>query len=158
MPFPLLRPLAIIRKSMSSKPEYRYRIFVYGTLKPGGYYYNRICLRRVPRETPATARGLLFDLPAFGYPAATEGDGTIHGYLLEFNEDALMADIDRLEGYSPKADPAECEYLRKAVTVGLRAGNHDDPVAAPAEMYFMNRERIAALGGVRVESGDWPHL
>lgn len=86
------------------------RLFVYGTLVPGGRYWS-VVDRFVEGNVSATTTGTLYDTGA-GYPGAIfhEPGGLIHGAVLEFAADvvgeALMA-LDRFEG---------AEYRRVVVT------------------------------------------
>ena len=75
-------------------------VFVYGTLKPGGTYHRQFCVPYLKKAEPAPVRGLLYDLPALGYPAMTVGDRWVQGCLLTLGGGALSG-LDSLEGYDP---------------------------------------------------------
>ncbi len=77
------------------------RLFVYGTLQPGGRGWQ-VVEPFVVAGGPATAHGRLFDTGR-GYPAATFGapGRVIHGAVLDLVASALaagLAEIDRFEG------------------------------------------------------------
>ena len=44
-----------------------YKVFVYGTLKPGGHYWPQFCEGKVSEVLPAKVQGKLYDLHV-GYP------------------------------------------------------------------------------------------
>lgn len=113
------------------------RLFVYGTLMQGGS--NAAVLVGLRREA-ATARGLLYDLPA-GYPALAVGDGVVHGELVHDVSDAVLAILDRYEGV------AEGLYQRvdAPITVGART--------VVGQLYLMTDP--AERGGRLVRSGRW---
>ncbi len=127
------------------------RIFVYGTLKPGGRYHEEYCGQYLVEARVAIAPGHLYDFPKLGYPAMTPGGGWVHGYLLTFSSDAVLAGLDWLEDYDPQGDPEKNEYQRQQTAIftpaELSLGN--------AWIYLMTVERAQALGGVRVWTGKW---
>lgn len=126
------------------------RVFVYGTLKPGGYYWPRFCEGRVSQAVKAKVRGNLYSLP-MGYPALAQGDGWAKGYLLTLHDDAVLAGFDMLEDYEVGRDPSENEYQRVEVGVYLDDGES----AGTAWAYVMDLERINSLQGVIIANGDW---
>lgn len=90
------------------------KLFVYGTLKPGESNYQRFCAGKVVEEKRAIAIGLLFALP-FGYPAMTNGDATVRGYLLTFALKEVLHELDRLEGYHRERPAEQNEYNRQLI-------------------------------------------
>ncbi len=142
------------------------RVFVYGTLKPGEYYYAHYCQGRVVDKIEAIAFGHLYSL-SLGYPAMTLGDGAtdgaasgmadgvadsiVHGVVLTFADLGMLNDLDELEGYSPKQPPEENEYQR----VELEVWSGDRRSLGKAWTYVMRPEQIALLGGVRLADGHW---
>ena len=96
-------------------------------------------LRALRREA-ATARGLLYDLPA-GYPALLEGEGVVHGEVVYDVDDARLAILDRFEGLD--------EGLYRRVTAVVQAGT----ISLAAEVYVMDDP--VARGGRLVPSGVW---
>jgi gamma-glutamylcyclotransferase (GGCT)/AIG2-like uncharacterized protein YtfP len=74
-------------------------VFVYGTLVPGGRYYD-VVDRFVGAHRPATVRGHLYDTGQ-GYPAATFADDApeLRGVVLTLTDaEAALAHLDRFEG------------------------------------------------------------
>ena len=124
------------------------QVFVYGTLMPGYRNHERFIAPHLLSSQPATVAGWLYDLPA-GYPGVVEGDGIVHGNLLELPGQVLDS-LDELEGYDPLGEPGENEYYRKLANV--RLSNDQE---AEAWVYFMTRDRIQQMHGIRVESGYW---
>lgn len=134
------------------------RVFVYGTLKPGGLYYSHYCEAHVVTHWRAIAPGSLFHLPA-GYPAlcwdgggwGESGASAVQGYVLEFANPSVLVHLDELEGYSPDRPPEQNEYDRQHLPLQTL----DGIPAGTAWGYTMTLHQIQQLGGQRVESGDW---
>ncbi len=120
------------------------RIFVYGTLKPGGRNY--FLAKGVVHTDTAYLEG--YDLVHFEperYPAMVPGAGRVHGVVLTFKDiEAALPALDALEGLhlSPP------EYERVTVTV--------HPSAQTVWTYvYVNQTRLAAGGVSVVAGGDW---
>ena len=135
---------------------YKTDVFVYGTLKPGGFYHDDYCaVFRFEAEEGVT-KGMLFDFPSLGYPGAIENDGhMIQGVLLRFlhAESEVLKKLDRLEGYYPDRPASENEYYRKQVTVLDKTGRE---ISSEAWCYFMEPEKVRQMMGIAIESGLWP--
>jgi gamma-glutamylcyclotransferase (GGCT)/AIG2-like uncharacterized protein YtfP len=129
------------------------RVFVYGTLKPGGYYYGQYCDGRVIESFAAIAYGTLFDLP-MGYPAVAPGNHPVHGVVLCFADTALLDMLDDLEDYVPGRSPDENEYNRHLIDVFAPEG---DPLGT-AWIYMMDTDKALAFGGTVVPDGVWAAL
>lgn len=126
------------------------RIFVYGTLKPGGRNY--FLARGVVHTETAYLEG--YDLVHFEperYPAMVpsievSGAGRVHGVVLTFRDiEAALPALDALEGLhlSPP------EYERVLVTVR--------PSGQTVWTYvYVNQTRLTAAGVSAVAGGDWP--
>ncbi len=127
------------------------RVFVYGTLKPGGCYWPGFCVGKVGPPTVAKVRGRLFHLP-MGYPALVAGDAEwARGFVLDFADDPALAEVDRLEGYDPAGPPGANEYERVAV----EAFRPDGTSLGQVWTYVMTETEIETLQGELVEGGDW---
>ena len=132
------------------------RVFVYGTLKPGGFYHNRFCGPFKFDSVEAYTLGKLFDFPQLGYPGALEDENSrIKGILLRFYnpESAVLRKLDYLEGYDPHQAPEKNEYYRKQVPIFRTAIS-----AKPSESawcYFMDTRTISKLGGIYIPDGFW---
>ncbi|NCJ07799.1 gamma-glutamylcyclotransferase [Synechococcales cyanobacterium C] len=126
------------------------RVFVYGTLKPGCCYYPHYCADRVLEEQPAQVRGQLFHL-SLGYPAITEGDQWVKGYLLSFRDASELAVLDELEDYDPQRPTAKNLYDRTWVDVFDR---ESQPLGS-AWIYRMAAATVTRLGGIWIPSGEW---
>ncbi len=129
-------------------------VFVYGTLKPGGTYHQQFCAPYLKKSQPAQVRGLLYDLPALGYPAMTLGPGWVQGYLFTL-DGAAMAGLDYLEGYNapgeenaPGDDDFEAAYTRLRTTVFDSVGQ---PMGS-AWVYVMGQP---PAGAVFLPQGHW---
>ncbi|WP_373480740.1 gamma-glutamylcyclotransferase [Geminocystis sp.] len=126
------------------------KVFVYGTLKPRGKYYQIYCQGKTFKEIKCWAKGRLFNLP-LGYPAMSKGDHKVFGYLLYFTSLKDLKNLDKLEGYSGISNAPLNEYGREKIIVY-------DEFNYPLDegwTYFMTEEKIKALNGVFLPSGIW---
>lgn len=137
---------------MKPVPTTTLRLFVYGTLKPGGCYYREYCAGRTSMEQPAQTRGRLTHLSA-GYPALLEGTDWVQGHLLEFTEatENVLAAIDRLEDYDPARLAVHNEYQR--ITIPIYDANLNS--LGTAWTYIMTEEKATTLGAVYLPTGEW---
>jgi len=129
------------------------KVFVYGTLKPGGHYWPEFCEGKLAAAPQAAKiRGELYDLHV-GYPGLLlQGDTWVRGYVLEMATEADFLRLDDLEGYAPGRPEAENEYNRLRVACFSPAGEPLGEVWA----YEMTAATRARHGGTLMESGDWP--
>lgn len=125
------------------------RIFVYGTLKPGQANWERALSGHVRRRMAGFIRGRLFDLPT-GFPAATAGDGRVHGHVLHLPT-AMLARVDEIEGFEPGRDPDRNLYQRLTVPAFTPQGAPAGKVYA----YIMDGDRVDRLGGTELPGGVW---
>ncbi|MGL5080256.1 MAG: gamma-glutamylcyclotransferase family protein [Microcoleaceae cyanobacterium] len=125
-------------------------VFVYGTLKPGEINYQRYCAHRQVQSQSAIAQGRLFNL-SLGYPAMTQGEAIIQGVVLTFTDRQLLTELDELEGYHPNHTVEENEYHRQQILVYTPEGQGLGQVWA----YWMEFEKIQALGGIEILTGCW---
>ncbi|MFF4654626.1 gamma-glutamylcyclotransferase family protein [Streptomyces sp. NPDC001381] len=126
--------------------------FVYGTLRAGEANHRRFLRGRTLREEPALLTGaVLYDGPGYPY-AVEEPGGTVTGELVTALPEAyprLLAELDRLEEYTP-GDPRNLyERVARRVTVGDGTAPAWVYVAAPAVA-----ARLRGRGKL-VEGGDW---
>ena len=131
-------------------------VFVYGTLKPGGFYHDEYCGEFQFEATCGLVHGQLYHFPALGYPGAIEHPTEhIQGVLLAFQrpEREVLTKLDVLEGYDPSRPADVNEYYRKQVPVFDKAGQ---PVCEAAWCYFMEQRKVEALNGQPLPSGLWP--
>ena len=120
------------------------KIFVHGTLKPGGSNYA--LAQGVIHTAPAYIAG--YDLLHFdpeGYPAIVPGRGCVYGVVLTFeNITAALPALDALEGLHLTPP----EYARVLVTA--------QPSGKTVWTYvYVNQTRLAAAGVTKVVGGDW---
>ncbi len=131
-------------------------VFVYGTLKPGGRYYQRYCGVYLPTAIPAAMRGQLFDFPHLGYPGMTVGNDWVQGYLLVFSQppslcSQILSQLDRLEGYQPSLATSDNDYER----CWLDVFDRHYQLLKQAWVYRMTLSTVVAEGGVLVSGGNW---
>jgi len=143
---PSVRPFSRFSQPLAQP----FRVFVYGTLKPGEENYDRYCKNWVTQSQEATVQGKLFALPA-GYPALTSGNNRVYGFLLSFIDPAVLALLDELEGYDPSRSLSQNDYLRVETQVSSLACN---PLGR-AWIYQMQPERIAQARGIWLPEGYW---
>ena len=143
------------------------RVFVYGTLKPGGKYYEQYC-DGVESAIASQVPGQIFDFPELGFPGmvgSKEDDGDwVQGYLLRFVGGPercaqTLRRLDALEEYVEGRSPDENDYERYWRPVYRVNGSTEKKVVLDwAWLYEMKLSRVQAWGGVRVESGNWEKL
>lgn len=129
------------------------KVFVYGTLKPGGHYWPEFCEGKLA-AAPVAAKihGELYDLHV-GYPGLLlKGDKWVKGYLMEMATEADFLRLDYLEGYVPGRPEAENEYNRLRVACFSPEGEPLGEVWA----YEMTVATMARHRGTLIENGDWP--
>ena len=126
------------------------RVFVYGTLKPGEYYYDRYCAAKVVEAQAAFAYGQLFDLP-LGYPAMTMGNFRVYGFVLSFADPDVLQELDELEDYAIDRPADQNEYVR----VETETFSPDHQPLGSAWVYLMNLEQAKRSGGVLLPDGCW---
>ena len=132
------------------------RIFVYGTLKPGGQYHQQLCRGYLTEARPALAKGQLYDFPQLGYPAMVAGGDWVKGYILRFEQSAaictdILSRLDALEGYLCSRSEAENDYQR--IEIQPFALNYEPlPLAWAYQMTAAQRLRY---GGVYLPQGEW---
>ena len=128
------------------------KVFVYGTLKPGGFYWPQFCEGKVGLAIPAKIRGELYDLHV-GYPGAfLGGDEWVQGYVLSFPRAVDFFQLDVLEGFEPDRPNQLNEYVRVRVDYfsagGVRLGE--------AWAYEMTDATFKRFSSTRIEDGNWP--
>jgi gamma-glutamylcyclotransferase (GGCT)/AIG2-like uncharacterized protein YtfP len=120
------------------------KVFVYGTLKPGGRYHHVATEAGVfTFEKAYLENFILYDLEPENYPAIVPGGDTVHGYVFNYEDiDAALLMLDRLEAIHE--DPPE--YTRQLATA--------QPMSEMVWVYVYARlERLKTA--VRVETGEW---
>ncbi|MBX2865284.1 MAG: gamma-glutamylcyclotransferase [Leptolyngbyaceae cyanobacterium MAG.088] len=130
-------------------------VFVYGTLKPGGVYHQQYCGPYLKKSQSAQAQGLLYDLPALGYPVMTMGKGWVKGYLFTLDAAAITG-LDYLEGYNPDKgkhpmndDDSEEDYVRQRIMTF-------DLAAQPLKEAWIYVMAEPPNGAVFLSTGEWP--
>lgn len=129
-----------------------HKVFVYGTLKPGGHYWPQFCEGKVSVVEPAKIRGELYDLHV-GYPGVfLRGSSWVQGYVLTFPKRADFEQLDVLEGYEPDRSAELNEYVRCRV----ECFSHEGKPLCEAWGYEMTEATFRQFSGTRIECGDWP--
>jgi gamma-glutamylcyclotransferase (GGCT)/AIG2-like uncharacterized protein YtfP len=120
------------------------KVFVYGTLKPGGRYHHIAQGAGAFTSQKAYLENfVLYHLEPEGYPAIIPGHGTVYGYVFDYEaiQEALLM-LDKLEAIHDNPP----EYTREQVVV--------QPQNELVWVYVyskLERLKTAQL----VESGDW---
>ena len=129
-----------------------YTVFVYGTLKPGGYYWPRFCKGKTGDAVPAKIRGSIYDLHV-GYPGVVLDDGGwVCGFLFNFEREEDFVELDRLEGFVPSRDAQKNEYNRLKVDCFSQSGD----LLGEFWAYEMALSAVQHHNGTRIGSGNWP--
>ena len=126
------------------------KVFVYGTLKPGEINYTHYCDRHIQSQTIAYTKGILYHLPV-GYPAMTEGDKQVKGFLLTFTNSSILSNLDLLEDYQAQRSADLNEYYRRLVPVY----SLENQLIDKAWAYFMTPQRVKQYRGSIITSGWW---
>lgn len=124
-------------------------LFAYGTLQPGLAPTKIVRVAEKLRPVgEGFVRGVLYDLG--GYPGAVadaSAPGKILGTVMELPEDeSVLAQLDRYEGFDPKA-PETSEYIREKQVVELKTGG-------TVECWFY-RYNLPVSALQIIESGAW---
>lgn len=128
------------------------KVFVYGTLKPGGRYWPPFCEGKVARQHPAKIRGELYDLHV-GYPGLRlQGADWVYGWLLELADPAHLSGLDYLEGYAPGRPESENEYNR----VRVPCYDLENQPLGEVWAYEITPTTFAQHRTTYISSGDWP--
>lgn len=143
-------------RGMDSFEPDELRVFVYGTLMPGGRYHREYCGNYLTNAIPAAVRGQLYDFPQMGYPAMTAGHDWVKGYLLEFCQSAatcedILRRLDALEGYVSDAVTPDGDYQRRQAQIFTP----EYETLQMAWVYQMSAEQVCKQGGVYLPGGDW---
>jgi len=134
-------------------------IFVYGTLRPGQGNYDRFVLGKTAREVAA----MLPDHAMFvldRYPCITDdtGAGDVIGdvlYLLPELFPAVLAALDRLEGYTPGDACSPYLRVRRSVRTGEGDGG-EPPRTSLAWVYVAGEPALLRRPACDpVPGGDW---
>ncbi|MEM7792344.1 MAG: gamma-glutamylcyclotransferase family protein [Verrucomicrobiota bacterium] len=137
---------------MMKEKESGHSVFVYGTLKPGGFYWPRFCEGKVSDVQPAKIRGSLYDLHV-GYPGLVlGGENWVEGYVLTFPQEKDFLQLDFLEDYSPDRPATENEYNRLKVNCIGENGE----VFGDVWVYEMSEATVQRFAGTLIMTGNWP--
>lgn len=121
------------------------KIFVYGTLKIGGYYSKHLDKYRHSSEI-ATLHGTLFNTGEF--PALIEkGNGVIHGELHVYKKpEIVLSIVDRIEGFFDKSSINNLFIRKRAI---VQPKNSDKCMAY---VYFFARNTNEMK---QIKDGKW---
>lgn len=130
--------------------------FIYGTLRPGQGNYPRFLGGRTAQEVPAVLHGHdLFDV-GLPYVVRSTPDAMVVGdlaFVLPEDYSDVLADLDRLEGYSRRRPGGH--YQREALAVHYQDADGSE-VTALAWVYLAGPAvRARLLGANPVPGGDW---
>jgi gamma-glutamylcyclotransferase (GGCT)/AIG2-like uncharacterized protein YtfP len=124
------------------------QVFVYGSLRAGGWYQNVIEPYVDVRE-PAWLEGMVLYQVSEQYPGMVAGAGVVHGEVVTLRpaqaEEALHA-LDKLEGFVGPGNPQN-EYEREWALVRTASG---ELVGAWVYRWLGSTE-----GYPQVPDGDW---
>jgi len=84
------------------------KVFVYGTLKRGGYFHNVLLNSRFIGE--GTVEGQLYNIGNF--PGLVQGKGEVKGELYELGSETSLERLDHIEGFFAES-PHKSLFVRK---------------------------------------------
>lgn len=127
------------------------QVFVYGTLKPGGSYYQLLCQNKEHSFQKAKLYGSLYDL-GVGYPAIQLGGSNwVYGYVLNFVTEEIRSDLDALEGYEKNRPISDNEYQRVRAKVYALNGSSLGEI----DTYVMEEAQLQRYKWRKCPSGEW---
>lgn len=126
-------------------------VFVYGTLKKGGYYSESFDERRVS-SVPAVVKGTLYDLRSFP-GLVLGGNSAVHGELHRYRDIvAVIRHMDGIEGHRGRGRKSNL-YDKNVVEVETQDGKK-----VKAIVYTLNTQRVSTSGCDEVKNGTWELL
>lgn len=158
---------------MSSVQPEKLPFFFYGTLRPGERNYDHLLKGQTSHEEngwwlegaelylhAAGSYGHLKPAemhyqPSGAYPYLVEGTGRVAGHLIELKPElyeALLVELDWLEGFSENAPAEENEYLRIEREIVHESGARRQAWIYLGAPHAFSRQ---APYLTRIESGDW---
>ena len=128
------------------------KVFVYGTLKPGGHYWPEFCEGQLADDpVAAKIRGSLYDLHV-GYPGLILDDRAwVYGFVLKMSSAAAFSRLDYLEGYAPGRPESQNEYNRLKVP----SFNLSDEPLGQVWAYEMTPATRARHQTTLIKDGNW---
>lgn len=130
------------------------RIFVYGSLMEGFHNFDKYLVGKVRSRNYGTTKGTLYHLKNKGYPGYTlDGVGTIHGEIIEIEDDELTLDaIYKLEDCVINNKP-ENSYNRTKVSVR----NLDNDLVEDLEAFVYAPDSPKNIDDERIliKHGNW---
>ena len=125
-------------------------LFVYGTLKEGGYYSHGFKKFR-KKVVKATVPGTLYNLGSFP-GMRLEGNNIVHGEVHEYEEaEHVTKRMDRIEGY---AGPGMNNFYERVKVEALIEGE-DEPVEVETYIFArpIEESKIVPDGNWVIEEG-----
>ena len=127
------------------------KVFVYGTVMPGGKYHDYICHGTVSSFQEAKVKGKLYDLNV-GYPGILlGGENWVRGYLLSFENKYVLKKLDTLEGFDEKNIQEANVYSRTRISIF----DLNENFISQAWVYFMKKDQLSRFDYSVLESGKW---
>lgn len=129
-------------------------VFVYGSLMNNFFNYERY-LRDIILDTKkARVTGKLYHLTKRGYPALIDGEDSVYGELISFeNFKENLQRLDEMEGYI-KGREASNEYNRVLMNVEIFEGESVKIQKAYVYKYNNKNSKIDE-NDIYVNHGDW---
>lgn len=122
------------------------KIFVYGTLKVGGFFAHRFDRVRLSSVEATLYDHALYDLGSFPGVVSSH-NGTVHGEVHTFSHgEEVLAKMDYIERYNPHKEKSSL-YVRQITTVQTPAG--------PKEVYLYVFNQPLPAGAKKIMNGIW---
>lgn len=127
------------------------KIFVYGSLKPGGDNYPNFCQGKTIKETKSWIKGSLYDLNV-GYPAIVpHPNNRVFGYLFYFPDcPEYLEALDLLEDYKPDSSCNNTYNRMKTKVYSM-----DNVLIDEAWAYYLNEKKLKYFNVTHIPSGWW---
>ena len=129
-------------------------LFVYGSLRPNFFNFEKYLDGKVIDIKPATLKGMnLYHMPYKGYPAITPGDDMVFGEIISVKDyDNTIKAIDIMEGFLGENNPQN-EYHKIIVEVEHK----DTSIKEKCYTYFYNRDLDKSFDeeAIYINHGDW---
>lgn len=122
------------------------RVFVYGTLMSGEENHH-ILKDRSKLLGEGVISGTIYEMPG-NYPALIEDEGIVRGELFEFEDEDVLKQLDRIEGYYGKGKKNLYDRERRDIIMA-------DGKFIECWVYIYRNKETAKKKGAFIPGGNW---